>query len=88
MGNAIIGDNLSHVLLQMEAEVAAVVEEGLVVVALAQLQAMVVAVAVIQLLLLGMEVEATAMDVSSMACQLGLLRFLMCCHLQRISQCG
>ena len=77
MGNAVTGDNLSHVLLQMEAEVVAGGEEALavVVVALAQLPAM--AVAVMELLLLGMAVEATAMDVSLPAYHLGPLRSLM-----------
>lgn len=62
---AIADDNMSCVLLQMEAEVAAVVVAlAAAVVALAQLQAMVVAAVVIQLLLLAMAVAVTAMDVS------------------------
>lgn len=85
MGNAIIDDKLSYFLLQMEAEVAAVVEAlaAVVVVGLAQLQAMVVVAAVMELLLLAMAVAVTAMDVSLPARLLSPFRSLVLlirCH--------
>ena len=66
-GSMRTADNLNqhNAILQMEAEVVAVVEASVAaVVALAQLQAMEVVVAVTELLLLAMVAAVTAMDVS------------------------